>query len=82
MGKKLGLLSLALCFICSLAFAEDTAPVEKKDAKANKTASAQKAQPVKMQMPEMPTLDPKVWDFLPETVAVVGDIKISKEELV
>ena len=46
-------------------------PVEKKD-----TASAIKTQPVKPQ----PTIDPKVWDFLPETVAVIGDRKISKQE--
>jgi len=71
MGKKLGLLTLALCFICSLTFADDAAaPAEKK------------VQPAEMQMPEMPVIDPAVWDFLPETVAVVGDKKISKEELI
>ena len=83
MGKKLGLLTLVLCFICSLSFAEDAvAPAEKKDVKIDTETSAKKVQPAKkMQIPEMPSLDPKVWDFLPETVAVVGDRKISKQEL-
>ncbi len=71
MRKKLGLLTLVLCFICSLSFADDAvAPAEKKDAGAQ------------VKIPEMPTLDPAVWNFLPETVAVVGDKKISKEELI
>ena len=78
MRRKLGLLTLVLCFICSLSFAEDTvATTEKNDGKT----STEKTQPAKMQIPEMPPLDPKVWEFLPETVAVVGDRKISKQEL-
>jgi peptidyl-prolyl cis-trans isomerase C len=83
MGKKLRLITLALCFICSLAFAEDAAaPAEEKDAKTKVEAGTNETQPAKMQMPEMPPLDPKVWDFLPETVAVVGDREISKQELI
>ena len=85
MEKKFGLLVLVLFVICSLSFAEEpTAPVDKKDVQTTtkKEADVKEAQPVKMQMPEMPKLDPTVWNFLPETVAVVGDQKISKEELI
>ena len=86
MEKKLGVLALALCLICSLSFAQDTGTAQK-SAKAKPTACAKKVTPPekatpKVKMPEMPKIDPKVWDFLPETVAVVGQKKISKKELV
>ena len=75
MEKKVGLLTLVLCTICLVSFAQD-----KSESVEGKSAETPK--PVEMQLPKMPTLDPKVWDFLPATVAVIGDKKISKQELV
>ena len=81
MGKRLGVLTLVFSLICSLSFAQDnTAATAKTDAKAK--PAAVKAAPAQMQMPKMPKIDPKVWDFLPAIVATVGDKKISKAKLV
>ncbi len=75
MGKRLGLLTLAMCIICTLAFADENAA----QTDQQQPAATKKVAPPQI---KMPTIDPKAWDFLPETVAVVGDQKISKEELI
>lgn len=76
MQKKLVVAASSLCVMASLCFAQDVKPSA--DAKVAKT----NAKSVKNEMPKMPELDPKIWDFLPDVVATVGETKIKKVDLV
>jgi len=75
MKKILGLIS-AVLLTSSVSFAVDSA----KD--TNNQNDIKQVDPSQMVMPKTPEIDPKVWDFIPETVAVVGNTKIQKQELV
>ena len=82
MQKKLIVMASSFCVMASLCFAQDVKPAaDAKDAKTDVKAKAD-AKPAKFEMPKMPELDPKTWDFLPDVVATVGDTKITKAELV
>jgi peptidyl-prolyl cis-trans isomerase C len=74
--KKTSLLTIAICFTGIACFAAETPATPTADENASAVKSAQ---PV---MPKMPEVDPKVWDFVPEVVATVGDKTITKEQLV
>jgi parvulin-like peptidyl-prolyl isomerase len=76
MQKKLIVMASSFCVMVSLCFAQDVKPAA--DAKVAKTD----VKPAKIEMPKMPELDPKTWDFLPDVVATVGDTKITKTDLV
>ena len=76
MQKKLVVMASSFCVMASLCFAQDVKPTA--DTKVAKTD----AKPAKIEMPKMPELDPKAWDFLPEVVATVGDTKLTKSDLV
>ena len=84
MKKQLTLLTLVLFFLAGIVLAEENAaPAEANDETAQ-TAEITAA-PAEQQMPAMPQLpeiDPTVWDFIPETVATLGDTKITKQELI
>jgi len=49
---------------------------------ATPTTNTKKEAPAEMQMPKMPEIDQKVWDFIPAIVAEVGNQKITKDQLV
>jgi peptidyl-prolyl cis-trans isomerase C len=74
--KKISLLTTAICFAGITCFAAETPATPKTDDNA---AAVKQAAPV---MPKMPEVDPKVWDFVPEVVATIGDKNITKEQLV
>lgn len=76
MQKKLIVMASSFCVMASLCLAQDVKPAT--DAKAAKTD----AKSAKIEMPKMPELDPKTWDFLPDVVATMGDTKITKGTLV
>lgn len=77
MQQKLIVMASSFCVMASLCFAQDAKPVvaDVKDAKV-------KAEPARIEMPKMPEIDPKTWDFIPDLVAVVGDKKITKTDLI
>jgi parvulin-like peptidyl-prolyl isomerase len=76
MKKKIGLLTMAVCFTGVVCFAgEKIADVQN----ADNTQAVNKATPV---MPKMPEVDPQIWDFIPNVVATVGEKQITKKELV
>jgi len=76
MQKKLIVTASSFCVAVSLCLAQDVKPAA--DTKAAKTD----AKPTKIEMPKMPEVDPKAWDFLPEIVATVGGTKLTKADLV
>ncbi len=81
MQKKLVVMASSFCVMASLCLAQDVKPAA--DAKVAKTdVKAADAKQAKIEMPKMPELDPKTWDFLPDVVATVGDKKITKSDLV
>ena len=76
MKKKMSILTIVLCFIGTVCFAKNE---EATPTKAEKPTTMSSAVPA---MPKLPDLDPKIWDFIPEVVAQMGDQQITKEQLV
>lgn len=72
MQKKLIAMTAVLCVTASVCFAQN----------AKTGTDVKKEQSVKPEMPKMPEIDPKSWDFLPEIIATVGNTKITKAELI
>ena len=77
MKRRISLLTTAVCFAGVVCFAAETPATPQTADNAN--AAVQQAAPV---MPEMPEIDPKIWDFIPDVVATVGDKTITKDQLV
>ncbi len=78
MNKKLKIMASLSCFVFAVsAFAgTDTGKTADTSAQAIAASSNQ------IEMPKMPELDPKIWNFIPDVVATVGNTKITKDELV
>lgn len=88
--KKLSLFALAFLFVCTTSFAQEvkvstnkkeTQKLQKTDLKSVDNAGTKKSNDVPV-MPQLPKVDPKVWDFVPNIVATVGDTNITKDQLV
>ena len=91
MQKKLIVMASSFCVMASLCFAQEdvktatdakSIKADVKTPKADVKTAKTDAKTAKIEMPKMPELDPKTWDFLPEVVATVGDTKITKANLV
>lgn len=78
MNKKFTMLASLSCFVFAVsAFAgADTGKAPDANAQALTASAGQ------VEMPKMPELDPKIWNFIPDVVATIGSTQIKKDELV
>ena len=71
---------LTVIIFCGFAFSAiagaDTGKAPDANAQSVTTSAGQ------VEMPKMPELDPKIWNFIPDVVATVGTTQIKKDELV
>lgn len=78
MNKKFTMLASLSCFVFAVsAFAgADTGKATDAGTQSVAASSGQ------VEMPKMPELDPKIWNFIPDVVATIGSTQIKKDELV